>query len=208
MVGARPTALASIGAMRRAAVAAHAAGRDAAGADAHRRPIAASCSCATPVGDGPVVMLLHGWVASADLNWCGAYDALAAAGYRVLAIDHRGHGRGLRPLVAVPADRLRRRRRRRAAGRSAPRRRSSSATRWAARSPSWWRATTSTSSAGSCLERNRPALAGSPRRAVPSRRSAWSGVPLSVAPRCDLASRPAPRRPGRLAPRPPGSCPR
>jgi pimeloyl-ACP methyl ester carboxylesterase len=50
-------------------------------------------------GDGPVVMLLHGWVATADLNWCGAYDTLAAAGYRVLAIDHRGHGRGLRPLV-------------------------------------------------------------------------------------------------------------
>jgi pimeloyl-ACP methyl ester carboxylesterase len=48
---------------------------------------------------GPTVMLLHGWVASADLNWCGAYDALASAGYRVLAIDHRGHGRGLRPLV-------------------------------------------------------------------------------------------------------------
>ena len=50
-------------------------------------------------GDGPVVMLLHGWVATADLNWCGAYDALAVAGYRVLAIDHRGHGRGLRPLT-------------------------------------------------------------------------------------------------------------
>jgi len=47
-------------------------------------------------GDGPVVMLLHGWMANADLNWCGAYGALADAGYRVLAIDHRGHGRGLR----------------------------------------------------------------------------------------------------------------
>jgi pimeloyl-ACP methyl ester carboxylesterase len=47
----------------------------------------------------PVVMLLHGWMASADLNWVGAYSALSEAGYRVLAIDHRGHGRGLRPLV-------------------------------------------------------------------------------------------------------------
>ena len=49
-------------------------------------------------GDGPVVMLLHGWMASADLNWSAAYSALEEAGYRVLAIDHRGHGRGLRPL--------------------------------------------------------------------------------------------------------------
>jgi pimeloyl-ACP methyl ester carboxylesterase len=48
--------------------------------------------------DGPTVMLLHGWLVSADLNWCGAYDALAAAGYRVLALDHRGHGRGLRSM--------------------------------------------------------------------------------------------------------------
>lgn len=46
----------------------------------------------------PAVMLLHGWMADADLNWCGAYDDLAAAGYRVLAIDHRGHGRGLRQI--------------------------------------------------------------------------------------------------------------
>ena len=44
-------------------------------------------------------MLLHGWVANADLNWCGAYNVLAAAGYRALAIDHRGHGRGLRALT-------------------------------------------------------------------------------------------------------------
>lgn len=49
-------------------------------------------------GDGTPAMLLHGWMATADLNWCGAYTDLAAAGYRVLAIDHRGHGRGLRPL--------------------------------------------------------------------------------------------------------------
>ena len=49
-------------------------------------------------GDGPAVMLLHGWMADADLNWCGAYADLAAAGYRVLAIDHRGHGRVIRAL--------------------------------------------------------------------------------------------------------------
>jgi pimeloyl-ACP methyl ester carboxylesterase len=46
----------------------------------------------------PPVMLLHGWMVSADLNWWGAYHALAEAGYRVLAIDHRGHGRGIRAL--------------------------------------------------------------------------------------------------------------
>lgn len=49
-------------------------------------------------GDGPVVMLLHGWMASADMNWHGSFPDLAGAGYRVLAIDHRGHGRGLRQL--------------------------------------------------------------------------------------------------------------
>jgi 3-oxoadipate enol-lactonase len=50
-------------------------------------------------GDGPAVMLLHGWMASADMNWWAVYGDLVAAGYRVLAIDHRGHGRGLRPLI-------------------------------------------------------------------------------------------------------------
>ena len=49
-------------------------------------------------GTGPVVMLLHGWMANADMNWGGAYADLTGAGYRVLAIDHRGHGRGLRQL--------------------------------------------------------------------------------------------------------------
>jgi pimeloyl-ACP methyl ester carboxylesterase len=50
-------------------------------------------------GDGPPVMLLHGWLATADMNWCGAYADLIEAGYRVLAIDHRGHGRGLRSMA-------------------------------------------------------------------------------------------------------------
>ncbi len=41
------------------------------------------------------VVLLHGWVGSADLNWAGSYHAIAAA-HPVVALDHRGHGRGLR----------------------------------------------------------------------------------------------------------------
>ena len=47
-------------------------------------------------GDGPPLLLLHGWMFSADLNWYRTYAPLAEAGYRVLAVDHRGHGRGLR----------------------------------------------------------------------------------------------------------------
>jgi 3-oxoadipate enol-lactonase len=43
-------------------------------------------------------MLLHGWIVSADVNWWGAYEDIRAAGFRVLAIDHRGHGRGMRQL--------------------------------------------------------------------------------------------------------------
>jgi pimeloyl-ACP methyl ester carboxylesterase len=49
--------------------------------------------------DRPVLLLLHGWLVSADLNWHAAFRPLHEAGYRVLALDHRGHGRGLRPLV-------------------------------------------------------------------------------------------------------------
>ncbi|WP_354701641.1 alpha/beta hydrolase [Paraconexibacter sp. AEG42_29] len=47
-------------------------------------------------GTGPVLLLLHGWMATSDLNWITTYGPLQAAGYRVLALDHRGHGRGLR----------------------------------------------------------------------------------------------------------------
>jgi pimeloyl-ACP methyl ester carboxylesterase len=53
----------------------------------------------THPSDGPPVMLLHGWLATADLNWAGAYADLIGAGYRVLALDHRGHGRGLRTMA-------------------------------------------------------------------------------------------------------------
>jgi len=44
----------------------------------------------------PTIVLLHGWTATADLNFFTCYAALAER-YRVVAMDHRGHGRGLRP---------------------------------------------------------------------------------------------------------------
>ncbi len=47
-----------------------------------------------PVG-APTVVLLHGWTATADINWFTCYSALSER-YRVIAFDHRGHGRGLR----------------------------------------------------------------------------------------------------------------
>lgn len=50
-----------------------------------------------PTGDGvaPTILLLHGWTLCADLNWFALYAALARHG-RVLAMDVRGHGRGIR----------------------------------------------------------------------------------------------------------------
>lgn len=47
-----------------------------------------------PAG-APTIVLLHGWTATADLNWFTCYQALGQR-YRVIAYDHRGHGRGLR----------------------------------------------------------------------------------------------------------------
>jgi pimeloyl-ACP methyl ester carboxylesterase len=43
----------------------------------------------------PALILLHGLGANADLNWFTGFGALARA-FRVLAIDQRGHGRGIR----------------------------------------------------------------------------------------------------------------
>ena len=45
----------------------------------------------------PTLMLLHGWTATADLNWFACFHPLAER-FRVIAIDHRGHGRGLRSI--------------------------------------------------------------------------------------------------------------
>jgi 3-oxoadipate enol-lactonase len=49
--------------------------------------------------DGPStatpLLFLHGWTASADLNWYGAFSCFEGQ-RRVIAVDHRGHGRGMR----------------------------------------------------------------------------------------------------------------
>lgn len=44
---------------------------------------------------GPPLLLLHGWTSTAALNFYRCFDRLADS-YRVVAMDHRGHGRGLR----------------------------------------------------------------------------------------------------------------
>ena len=48
-----------------------------------------------PSPGAPTLLLLHGWTATADLNWYMSYAPLAKH-FNVLALDHRGHGRGIR----------------------------------------------------------------------------------------------------------------
>jgi pimeloyl-ACP methyl ester carboxylesterase len=50
-------------------------------------------------GEGPPVVLIHGFAASLDLNWRapGIIEALRGAGRRVIALDCRGHGKSARP---------------------------------------------------------------------------------------------------------------
>jgi 3-oxoadipate enol-lactonase len=43
----------------------------------------------------PTIVLLHGWTATATLNWFQVLDRLAAC-YRVVAVDLAGHGGGVR----------------------------------------------------------------------------------------------------------------
>lgn len=43
----------------------------------------------------PTLLLLHGWTATGDLNFFTVLPELAGR-YRVVTIDHRGHGRGIR----------------------------------------------------------------------------------------------------------------
>jgi pimeloyl-ACP methyl ester carboxylesterase len=43
----------------------------------------------------PALLLLHGWTSTAALNWHRCFSALSDE-YRVVAMDNRGHGRGIR----------------------------------------------------------------------------------------------------------------
>src|SRR4051812_40974634 len=43
----------------------------------------------------PTLMLIHGWMASAGLNWFTSFDTLGAQ-FNVVALDLRGHARGIR----------------------------------------------------------------------------------------------------------------
>lgn len=45
--------------------------------------------------NAPTVVLLHGWTATADLNYFTCYRRLGER-FHVIAFDHRGHGRGFR----------------------------------------------------------------------------------------------------------------
>ena len=49
-----------------------------------------------PDPTAPTLLLLHGWTASSDTQFFTAYEELAKH-YSFIGIDHRGHGRGLRP---------------------------------------------------------------------------------------------------------------
>lgn len=48
-----------------------------------------------PGPEAPTIFLLHGWTATADLNFFAIYNRLGEH-YRMIAIDHRGHGQGIR----------------------------------------------------------------------------------------------------------------
>lgn len=54
------------------------------------------------LGSGPIVLMLHGFSGNAEINWLqpGIAQKIAAAGYRVIAPDLRGHGAS--PFEAPP----------------------------------------------------------------------------------------------------------
>jgi pimeloyl-ACP methyl ester carboxylesterase len=56
-------------------------------------------------GDGPAVILIHGWPLSAD-SWDDQAMAIAEHGYRVIAYDRRGFGRSDQPWEGYDYDTL------------------------------------------------------------------------------------------------------
>jgi 3-oxoadipate enol-lactonase len=50
--------------------------------------------------NAPTLLLLHGWTASCDTQFFAAYEALSQD-FSIVGVDHRGHGRGLRPNTPV-----------------------------------------------------------------------------------------------------------
>ena len=48
-----------------------------------------------PSPSAPTVVLLHGWTATGSLNWAATMTTLADR-FRVVVLDHRGHGQGIR----------------------------------------------------------------------------------------------------------------
>jgi 3-oxoadipate enol-lactonase len=49
-----------------------------------------------PGGSRGTILLLHGWMVPTDPHWFRTFWILHEQGYRVVALDARGHGRGLR----------------------------------------------------------------------------------------------------------------
>jgi 3-oxoadipate enol-lactonase len=50
----------------------------------------------------PTALLLHGWTATADLNWGACYAGLSEH-VNIVALDQRGHGRGIRGSFSLEA---------------------------------------------------------------------------------------------------------
>lgn len=50
-------------------------------------------------GEGPPVLLVHGFASSGKVNWVdtGWVETLVGAGYRVITLDNRGHGQSDKP---------------------------------------------------------------------------------------------------------------
>lgn len=81
------------------AVAPHEAGRPSSSLQLHRIEIPGRGSVFVKHFPGPPgapnLMLLHGWTATADMNWQASYESLSQH-FTVVAFDHHGHGTGVR----------------------------------------------------------------------------------------------------------------